>query len=227
PAAHPNSGRRGDPAAAGRNADRAGSEHACQRGCDQSRVRVPDAGDGVRALQRHLQNPANRLMRRLLIRPGAIGDLIVSLPALECLRAEYLEVWAPERNLPLIRFADRVRSISATGLDLLGLPGIAPPKPLIETLRSFGSIISWYGAARPEFRSAVELLGLPFQFFPALPCDARCHAIDFYLAQVGSACSTLAPRVHCPGERANFCVIHPFASGPGKRWPLNKFREVA
>ena len=124
-------------------------------------------------------------MRRLLIRPGAIGDLIVSLPALECFRAEYTEVWAPERNLPLIRFADGLRSIAATGLDLLGLPGIEPPAPLIETLRSFDSIVSWYGAARPEFRRAVEELGLPFQFFPALPSDAKCHAIDFYLEQAG------------------------------------------
>ena len=31
-------------------------------------------------------------MRRLLIRPGAIGDLIVSLPALEFLRADYTDV---------------------------------------------------------------------------------------------------------------------------------------
>src|SRR5262245_52285563 len=150
-------------------------------------------------------------MRRLLIRPGAIGDLIVSLPALEWLRADYTEVWAPERNLPLIRFADAVRSIGATGLDLLGLPGITPSPPLIETLRSFDSIISWYGAARPEFRLAVEMLGLPFQFFPALPA-AQCHAIDFYLEQAGRAGQTRAPRIHCPGERANFAVIHPFAS---------------
>ena len=44
-------------------------------------------------------------MRRLLIRPGAIGDLIVSLPALEYLRADYTEVWVAECNVPLIRFA--------------------------------------------------------------------------------------------------------------------------
>ena len=30
-------------------------------------------------------------MRRLVIRPGAIGDFIVSLPAIECLRGGYLE----------------------------------------------------------------------------------------------------------------------------------------
>ena len=32
-------------------------------------------------------------MRRLAIRPGAIGDFIVSLPALECLQTDYFEVW--------------------------------------------------------------------------------------------------------------------------------------
>lgn len=168
-------------------------------------------------------------MRRLLIRPGAIGDLIVSLPALECLKAEYLEVWVRDPNLPLIRFADAVRSIGSTGLDLLGLPDIAPSAALVEKLRSFDSIISWYGAARPEFRTAVERLGLPFQFFPALPYDAKSHAIDFYLEQVGGggAGSTRAPEIQCPGERTNFAVIHPFASSPGKRWPPRKFREVA
>ena len=79
-------------------------------------------------------------MRRLLIRPGAIGDCILSLPALECLKAEYTEVWAPSPVVPLIRFADRVRSIASTGLDLVGLPGIEPPVEVIESLRSFDSI---------------------------------------------------------------------------------------
>jgi len=145
-------------------------------------------------------------MRRLLIRPGAIGDLIVSLPTLESLRTEYLEVWAAEQNLPLIRFANAVRSIGSTGLDMLE---IDPPKLLVERLRGFDSIISWYGSNRAEFREAVERLGLPFQFFPALPSP------------------TLAPHIDCPATREDFAVIHPFASSPRKRWPLEKFREVA
>jgi heptosyltransferase-3 len=168
-------------------------------------------------------------MRRLLIRPGAIGDVIVSLPALECLRAEYLEVWVREQNVPLIRFADAVRSIGATGLDLLGLPGITPSPALLERLRSFDSIISWYGAGRPEFRDAVAKLELPFEFLPALPASAACHAVDFYLQQAGKdeAYPPLAPRIDCPAEREDFAVIHPFASSPAKRWPMSKFREVA
>ena len=34
---------------------------------------------------------------------------------MECLKADYVEVWAASQNLPLARFADRSRSIAATG----------------------------------------------------------------------------------------------------------------
>jgi heptosyltransferase III len=108
-------------------------------------------------------------LRRLLIRPGAIGDCILSLPALECLRADFTEVWIRAEAAPLIRFADRLCAIASTGLDLLGLPEAAPAPGLLERLRSFDSIVSWYGSNREEFLGAVRELGLPFQFFPALP----------------------------------------------------------
>ena len=121
--------------------------------------------------------------RRLLIRPGAIGDVIVSLPALAYLRAEYTEVWVPAAVAPLIRFADRVRAISSTGLDGLEL-GRAPAS-LAAALSGFDDIVTWYGANRAEFAEAVR--GLPFRFFPALPPpDASRHATDFYLEQVGA-----------------------------------------
>jgi heptosyltransferase III len=171
--------------------------------------------------------------RRLVIRPGAIGDVIVSLPAIECLGADYLEVWVAERNVPLIRFADAVHSIGSTGLDMLE---IDPAPRLIERLRNFDSIVSWYGAGRPEFREAVERCGLRFQFFPALPAGGTIHAIDFYLAQVEQAlaCSNklklvplTPPKLLTPSLREDFAVIHPFASSPRKRWPIEKFQEVA
>ena len=60
-------------------------------------------------------------MRRLVIRPGAIGDCIVSLPALEFLRTDYLEVWTSSAIVPLVRLASHVRSIASTGLDLAGV----------------------------------------------------------------------------------------------------------
>jgi ADP-heptose:LPS heptosyltransferase len=143
--------------------------------------------------------------RRLLIRPGAIGDVILSLPALEAARADYTEVWAPRPLLPLIRFADRTRAIADTRLDLLGVAD----GTRIPELETFDSIYSWYGANRPDFRHAVR--HLPFTFFPALPPP---------LAGI--------PCIAVPAQPSqNFAVIHPFASNPAKRWPMEKFRAVA
>ena len=143
--------------------------------------------------------------RRLLIRPGAIGDVILSLPTLEAARADYTEVWAPRPMLPLIRFADRTRAIADTGLDLLGVVEDAR----VPELASFDSIYSWYGANRPEFRETVR--HLPFTFFPALPPPAEG-----------------IPRIAVPPVSVeNFAIIHPFASKRDKRWPLENFREAA
>jgi ADP-heptose:LPS heptosyltransferase len=162
-----------------------------------------------------------------MIRPGAIGDFILTLPAMESLKADFLEVWAASPNLPLARFATTVRSIASTGLDMLEF---SPNPALIEELRSFDSIVSWYGANRPEFRELVRGLGLPFEFFTAIPPeDCRMHAADFFAAQVCRERGALAiPHIDCPSAaRADFAVIHPFSGSPKKCWPLDRYRELA
>jgi lipopolysaccharide heptosyltransferase III len=165
-------------------------------------------------------------LRRLLIRPGAIGDCILSLPALECLKTDYTEVWVPSQVMPLIRFADCVRSIASTGLDLMGLPEIDPPAVLLERLRGFDSIVSWYGSNREEFQASV--VGLPFEFFPALPVSGESmHAADFFLRQAGCE-GPAVPRIDCPRDcRRDFVAIHPFSGSPRKNWPLERYRELA
>jgi len=168
-------------------------------------------------------------MRRLLIRPGGIGDFILSIPTMECLEADHLEVWSAPANVPLARFAHRARSIPSTGLDLLGITD--PPPALLDELRSFDSIVSWYAHNRLEFRELVLSLGLPFTFFRALPPEGENrHAADFYLSQVRRirGCeSDGIPRIRCDAERENFAVIQPFSGSPAKNWPLDKFRALA
>jgi hypothetical protein len=164
------------------------------------------------------------LRRRLIIRPGAIGDCILALPAMEHLRAGYTEVWAPSPVLPLIRFASVKRSIASTGLDLLGIPDREPPAGLLDVLSGFDSVVSWYGASRPEFRAAVA--GLPFTFLKALPGNPGIHAADWFLAQVGGS-GEAVPRICCPRTDHGFAFIHPFSGSPRKNWALERFREVA
>jgi heptosyltransferase III len=166
-------------------------------------------------------------LHRLIIRPGGIGDCILSLPAIEHLRTKHTEVWVPSASVSLIRRTE-ARSIASTGIDLLGLPGIEPPAGLIAKLRSFDSIVSWYGANRAEFREQVRALRLPFQFLDALPPpDAKIHAADFFLKQVGGD-GYAAPSIECkrsaPGD---FAAIHPFSGSVRKNWPMHRFRELA
>lgn len=158
-------------------------------------------------------------MKRLIIRPGAIGDCILALPALERLRAGYTEVWVARQNVPLIRFADRVRAIADTGLELAGLPDYPPP----AALREFDSIVSWYGTNRPEFRAAMA--SLPFTFLTALP-EGGLHAADFFLAQVGGT-PPAVPSLACPRTPGDYIVIHPFSGSAKKNWPLERYRELA
>jgi len=162
-----------------------------------------------------------------VIRPGAIGDTILSFPALEFLKADYTEVWVRGDVVPLVQFADRVRSIASTGLDLLELPDVEPPPELVERLRSFDSIVSWYGSSRPEFRERISALKLPVRFLSALPPpDARMHAADFFLKQAGGE-GTAIPRIHCAVERGEFAAIHPFSGSSHKNWALERYRELA
>jgi heptosyltransferase III len=165
-------------------------------------------------------------LKRLLIRPGGIGDCILALPAMERLRADTTEVWVASTNVPLIRFADSVRPIALTGLNLVGIPDRDAPPGVFDRLAGFDSIVSWYGTNRSEFRSAVA--GLPFQFLNALPDQPGVHAADFYVSQVGQASGPCIPRIECPrGERAGFVAIHPFSGSAKKNWPLDRFRELA
>jgi hypothetical protein len=171
------------------------------------------------------------VMRRLLIRPGALGDFVLSLPALECLAAGYTEVWAAGPHVPLVRFAGGARSIASTGLDLLELPGREPPPALARRLASFDSIVSWYGSGRPEFRDACRALGLPVHFFPALPEAGRVHAADFYIAQartLNPGCGPAVPRLRgLERKKGSYAVIHPFSGSAKKNWPLERYRLLA
>jgi hypothetical protein len=164
-------------------------------------------------------------LRRLIIRPGGIGDTILSFPAMEHLRPD--EVWVRSEVVPLIRCAPQARSIASTGLDLVGIPDVELPQELIRHLRGFDDIVSWYGTNRTGFRDAVVRLGLPFRFLPALPADETIYATDFFARQVGAP-EPAIPRIHFKHVRRHgAAVLHPFSGTPRKNWPLDRFEQLA
>lgn len=167
-------------------------------------------------------------MNRLLIRPGAIGDCILSFPALEYLKSSYTEVWISSAVVPLVQFADSIRSIASTGLDMAGIGEAEMPDGVRERLRKFDSIVSWYGANREEFRLALARAGIGCHFHAALPpATYGGHATDFFAAQAGAPLG-LAPRINVPPSHTrNAIVIHPFSGSARKNWPLEKFNELS
>jgi heptosyltransferase III len=166
-------------------------------------------------------------MRRLLIRPGAIGDCILNLPALAHLQADYTEVWVPSAVVPLVQFANSVLSLASTGIDLLGVGNREPERQLQSKLESFDEIVSWYGTNRPEFRAALESFGVPCRFYGALPpADYGGHATDFFAHQMGAMLGLL-PQITVAGvKRRDSVVIHPFSGGRRKNWPLSCFQQL-
>jgi ADP-heptose:LPS heptosyltransferase len=167
-------------------------------------------------------------VRRLLIRPGAIGDCILSLPALRHLKAEYTEVWISSPVIQLVQFADRVQSIASTGLDLVGIDGLEIASPLRQQLQSFDSIVSWYGTNRLEFREALASLGVPCEFHPALPpVGYPGHATDFFARQVGADDGFVSQIALTPSQPRGTTVIQPFSGSARKNWPLHCFAELA
>lgn len=141
------------------------------------------------------------------------------------LRAEYTEVWVSSALVPLMEWADRVRPLLSTGIDLLGLPGLTPSPDLLNHLATFDSIHSWYGTKRSEFRAAAA--PFPFQFHAALPAPGNtAHCADVFAAQVGAALPAI-PRIDVPRQPRPAVVIHPFSGSPTKNWPLRQYQELA
>lgn len=168
-------------------------------------------------------------MRRLLIRPGALGDCLLCFPAMQSLTADYTEIWVPSAVVPLVGFAHRVCAISSTGLDLLGIGGDPATEQSITTrLGQFDQIVTWYGTNRKEFRMAMRSTRVPCTFLRALPLEQMCcHAADYFCSQVGAPFGQV-PKLSLPtANRRNTVVIHPFSGSASKNWPLERYRELA
>ena len=153
-------------------------------------------------------------MKRLLIRPGAIGDVIVSLPALEYLKAGYTEVWVPTPTVPLIQFADNVLSIASSRIDML-------TDGFVECFQQFDEVYSWYNSNKEQL---IEI-NQNCKFFPALPTGQE-QASDFFLRQVGAPLGS-RPKILVKSVARETIVIHPFSGSDRKNWPYANYEELA
>ena len=159
-------------------------------------------------------------MRRLLIRPGAIGDFIVSLPAMESLARGF--------HRGLVRGTEcSARPVCGSGaVDRIGRPGPAGDHSCRRrggAAASFDDIVSWYGENRPDFRELVRIWACRSDSCGAAGWQLPCGG--FLCAQARGLGANVAgnPPFACPDVPRTFAAIHPFASSKAKRAPMEFF----
>lgn len=186
-------------------------------------------------------------MRVLVIRPGGLGDLLLTLPALahlaERLRAEIEIAGDPERLALLEGSPYCTAALSLESLGLYALFTADPPPELLARLRAYDAVVSWFGAGDPTYRAHLEALAVPVVVARSTPPPGVRLPVSRYLL------NTLSPLLPPPGEvppvrlpvtgeerreaerwcRAHgvdpgrLILLHPGAGGSAKRWPAERF----
>jgi heptosyltransferase-3 len=184
--------------------------------------------------------PAGRL---LLLRPGAIGDTLLTFPALGALRRRFaaaeLVVAGNRSALTLARAAGLVDRIDAFGADWLAdLFGDEPTPALRAQLAGTDLGIVWMHdqstaadlADRLQAAGSRQTLGLAS--FP--PAGARCHLADhLYTSLAPLGIGGPRPSLTLPvppglaGANRPTVVLHPGAGGRHKRWPAARYAALA
>lgn len=192
-------------------------------------------------------------MRILVLHPGALGDVILSLPALGLLRRRYADA-----RLILAGDLDCI-PIVAQGLadDFVSLPSLPLhhlflPPPLTDEaqafLRAYDRIISWTGYGDPVYRrnlavehpAALVASWLPHGVVRRHVSQLFVDSLKPWLGMASEACPVripVPPQSRAAGalwlaeqgweKGAKIVVVHPGAGSPAKRWPGERYRELA
>lgn len=192
-------------------------------------------------------------MEILILHPGALGDTILALPAIQRLRESL-----PGARLTLAGHLDHldsivsgyveaVRSLAAIPLHRLYVPG-GPAGADVQFWKSYDRVIAWTGAADADFCRNLKALhpeACIAAWKPA-PGDPR-HVAQIFLDSLAPVVSgdrkLRAIRIE-PGAAVrdegrrwltdhgwngmdSLAAMHPGAGGEWKRWPLVRFIELA
>ena len=181
--------------------------------------------------------------RVALIFPGALGDILLALPALRALRARHANarltvvVSAPLVTLArLAGIADEVANLDAASSAWVFGGSLPPP-----WLAGRPTLYSWLGSGDPAVRARVAQRARAAHFFAIERGAGPEHAAAAYARAVGARASLAAlgdagrlepppspagDRLHA-ALRAPVLAIHPGAGAPRKRWAVGGFVAVA
>ena len=180
----------------------------------------------------------------LVLHPGALGDVLLSLPALRALRAggDAVILAAQPRIgalLVALDVADRAVSFDTLGVDTLftDAPLIAEA-PLARHLAGATRVVSWFGARDAQFARRLRALAPGVMIAPA--ATPATPVWEHLLRTVGGAAdrTPVAPSRALVDAgrhllldagwdgRRRVVVVHPGAGGESKRWAAEGFAAV-
>ena len=187
--------------------------------------------------------------RILVIRGGAIGDFICTLPAIAALREHWPDAQLEILGYPHIaelahgrRYADALRSIDARAMASFFIPkGILDPTWMYY-FGSFNVVISYLFDPDEIFASNIHRCGVK-QFISASPKPRDLPAAEHYCQPLESLAIYVeqpVPRVfpndadrEAAGKflerlgKERIAALHPGSGSEKKNWPVEKFAALA
>jgi ADP-heptose:LPS heptosyltransferase len=183
--------------------------------------------------------------KNLVIFPGALGDFICFLPALEKIaRAGGLDLLARTEYGDLLPPTVTTRSVECYEISRLFVPGAERDERLKCFYRSYSSIYSWMGSNQPDFVKHLQILsGNRLWIFPFRPSSSRIPMVDYYLSCLGEG----YPREIFPAiplrsdalswiqgfwqqsglQERRILVLAPGSGAAEKNWPIQFYKVVA
>ena len=187
--------------------------------------------------------------RFLLLRGGAIGDFIATLPVLQALRAQWpaatIEIWGYPHIAELAVAAGWAQSV--VSLDRAEMARFFVPEPQftdaqVAAVRSFDLIFNYLHDPVGQVRSNLLLAGAK-QVLSGSPIVKRGHAVPFLLEPLQALAlydTELVPTLDWPadrraagrerlralGLRGRPVAVHPGSGSPSKNWPVERFVDI-
>ncbi|MGA3170106.1 MAG: glycosyltransferase family 9 protein [Chthoniobacteraceae bacterium] len=187
--------------------------------------------------------------RILVIRGGAIGDFVLTLPAIRLLRENFpqahLEILGYKHIVALAEgrfYADATRSIEYGGLARFFIPGAELPEDLTEYFGSFQQIVSYLYDPDGFFEGNLRRAGVKYYLHGSPALDDSAHAAQQLALPLESLALYLddkapvlfpseADRVFArdwlgrafPGAEGPLIALHPGSGGERKNWPITQW----
>lgn len=187
-----------------------------------------------------IESPSVNPPRILIIRGGAIGDFILTLPVLAALRERFPQAEIEVLGYPRIAslalsggLAKAVHAIESPGLAIFFARGGSLDLEWRDFFGQFDIVISYLFDPDKTFETNVKSCG-PRQFIAAQhrPDEAKAiHASDVFLKpleQLSIFDGDPVPRLELPGlaKREKCLALHPGSGSESKNWPEQQWREL-